>query len=79
MSDSKTAPEVLAMARRIAATCAENRNLPTFPDKFRSGKLDDHPAVIAALDAILETSERAAKVLPEMWADAIRNFNHIKD
>ena len=54
-------PEVVAMARRIAAEDAESRGAGILAGNFRLGNCDDTISVRCALAAIIETSEMAAK------------------
>ena len=54
-------PEMVAMARRIAAEDAESRGAGILAGNFRLGNCDDTISVRCALAAIIETSEMAAK------------------
>lgn len=59
---SEATPEQIAMARRICAKCAGDAgtiNHPIAP-RFLAGELDDHPAMISALAAIIETTRLAS-------------------
>lgn len=74
MENTTTAGEV-EMARRICARCAGDAgtiNHPIAP-RFLAGELDDHPAMVSALAAIIETTEAAAK-LADDWAEVESGF-----
>ena len=74
-----TPPEVLAMARRIAAQI-----IPDGSEHDYLGSFDDNRSIAedAAIQAILETTEAAAKCAFNTNASAsyaLRNFDHIKE
>lgn len=82
-------PEMVAMARRIAAEDAESRGAGILAGNFRLGNCDDTISVRCALAAIIETSEMAAKLNDEYEsfirlgsvgdaATALRAYDHIK-
>lgn len=61
---------ITEMARRICADCAGDAGTIGSPiaQRFLAGSLDQHPAMIAALAAIQQTTERAAKTMHNLAA-----------
>lgn len=81
-------PEMLAVARRIAAGTVKSTDLGRARGMILRGEADNWHGVQAALAAIKETSERAANWMPAAYFPtdyihrqaqrALRNLEHLK-